>query len=439
MLRELIFSYPYFEKKRLLRRTEFWPLDKLIELQGDMLLSTLRFSAKNIKFYREAVGQKLYQTEDPNALLKLFPLIDKSKIKNKINMFLNGKKWRYLKKTTGGSTGQPFFFYMDRFKTRQEEKAFIFDQWKRVGYKFGDSIFNLRGRIPTRKKFYNHDLIFNIYYASSFNINIKNIRDYINIMNKLRPKFLWGYPSTIYQIAILMEQTKLNLDFTFKAVFCGSEKLFEYQREKINSVFKTKVYSYYGHSEYLALGGECEHSNRYHFYPQYGYTEFLPTGQKNSNGKEIFELVATGFNNRVMPLIRYRTGDYAILSDENYCKCGRNYLMVDEIIGRKQEFIIDFEGSVISATSLIFGQHFEAFEVIDALKIYQKKKGKIEIHFVKNQQYNAKLIDLMKDKVELILGRRIKVDFVAVDNIAKSPIGKAKLVEQELDVNEYLQ
>jgi phenylacetate-coenzyme A ligase PaaK-like adenylate-forming protein len=439
MLRELMLGYPYIEKKRLLRRTEFWPLDKLQELQGDMLLAILRFSAKNIKFYSEAVGQKYYQTEDPYELLKLFPLIEKSEIKNKVNMFLNGKRWRYLKVTTGGSTGQPFSFYFDRFKTRQAEKAFIFDQWKRVGYKFGDSIFNLRGRIPAREKFYEHDRNFNIYYVSSFNINIKNIKNYINNMNKIRPKFLHGYPSTIYQIAVLMEQTKLNLDFKFKAVFCGSEKLFDYQRKKIKSVFKTKIYNWYGHSEYLALGGECEHSNRYHFFPQYGYSEFLPTGQKNNDGKEIFELVATGFNNQVMPLIRYRTGDYAILSDENYCKCGRHYLMVDEIIGRKQEFLIDFEGALISATSLIFGQHYEAFEVIDALKIYQKKKGEIEIHFVKNQQFKDKLLDLMRDKIELILGKRLKVDFVSVDNIPKSPIGKAKLVEQEIDVNEYLQ
>ena len=60
---------------------------------------------------------------------------------------------RRHKATTGGSTGQPFVFYMDRFKTRQIEKAFIFNMWSRVGYKFGDSIFNLRGRAPQKNKF----------------------------------------------------------------------------------------------------------------------------------------------------------------------------------------------------------------------------------------------------------------------------------------------
>lgn len=86
------------------------------------------------------------------------------------------------------------------------------------------------------------------------------------------------------------------------------------------------MFGWYGHSEYQILAGECEYSNKLHVYPQYGYTELIPTGKKHINGKDIFEIVATGFNNYYMPILRYRTQDYATLADNQKCKCGRNYL-----------------------------------------------------------------------------------------------------------------
>lgn len=76
-----------------------------------------------------------------------------------------------------------------------------------------------------------------------------------------------------------------------RAILCGSEKPFHFQREKIEAVFGYRVFSWYGYSEYLVLGGEYEHSQTYHFYPQYGYIELLPTGIGNENGREIFEAV----------------------------------------------------------------------------------------------------------------------------------------------------
>jgi phenylacetate-CoA ligase len=177
----------------------------------------------------------------------------------------------------------------------------------------------------------------------------------------------------------------------------------------------------------------------YHFYPQYGYTELLPTGLKRDDGKEVYEIVATGFNNSVMPLIRYRTGDYAVLPESQKCSCGRNYLLIDEIIGREQEFVIDVNGTVISATSLIFGQHYEAFVGLESIQIHQNKPGEMEVVLVKGDGYQDRFLHLMKEKMGSLLGERMNICFSFTDAVNKSPIGKAKLVNQELDVRQFLQ
>jgi len=377
------------------------------------------------------------EREDPVESINQFPIIDKRTVRNNLDDFICGRKLRRLKATTGGSTGQPFVFYMDRLKTRQIEKAFIFDLWSRVGYKMGDKIFNLRGRTPKKGKFIQHDFLFNIYYASSFDLKSETIELYVKEINKIRPKYLHGYPSTMFQLANLLNLANKRLEFCPVAVFCGSEKLFPFQRALIEKVFQCRVYSWYGHSECLALGGECEFSHDLHFYPQYGYTELIPTQTKNSAGKEIYSIVATGFNNNIMPMIRYQTGDYAVLADNQQCACGRNYLLIEEVLGREQEFIVDSCGDLISATSLIFGQHFDVFSGIDGLFLKQRKPGFFSIYMKKNNFFLPDPLDEMKSKIKSLLGDRFKVDYEFTEKLPISTIGKAKIVQQELDINQY--
>jgi phenylacetate-CoA ligase len=429
---------PAFSQKRsLLKKSEYWDEKMLGNLQKQLLGRSLQAAAE-VPFYRDKLSSILRELADPLALVAKLPLVDKDMLRENLAQFHRPLSYKVLRCTTGGSTGQPFVFYMDRFITRQVEKAFIFDQWSRVGYRLGDTIFNLRGRTPGKGKFVHHDRLFNIYFASSFDLNLSRLQDYLAAMNQIRPKFLHGYPSTMYQLATLMEAAGKKIDFQPTAVFCGSEKLFPYQREKIETVFGCRAYHWYGHSECLALGGACEYSDALHFYPQYGYTELIPSGVFDEQGRQLFEIVATGFNNPVMPLIRYRTGDYAIPAANQSCRCGRNYLLIDEVVGRQQEFIVDAHGSLISATSLVFGQHYPAFGGLESIKIHQKRPGEMDVVLVKGIGFREDLCQQMQARMQELIGERMAMRFLFSDRTEKTAIGKARLVEQELDTREYL-
>ena len=439
MLREFIFGPSFFLKRRLIRQTEFSGAKNLSKIQKHMLEEVLNYAICKIPYYRNLSELKRHIGRmDSEELLKHFPIINKDWIRSRLPKLVTGSKGRRLKGTTGGSTGQPLVFYMDRFFTRQVEKTFMFDQWRRVGYKFGDKIFNIRGRTPGKGKFIHHDKIFNIYFASSFDLIQTNLSKYIDSLNAIQPDFLHGYPSTMYSLAVMMEIEKCRLDHHVKAIFCSSEQLFDFQRDKIESIFGCRVYTWYGHSECLALGGACEYSNVLHFYPQYGYTELVPTGIFDENGREIFEIIATGFNNRVMPMIRYQTGDYAIKSEKQNCKCGREYLLIDKVIGRIQEFVVDSQEQIISATSLLFGQHYPAFEDIKSMQFYQDTPGKLKILVVKHDNCQEGLIQEMKQKMESLLGDRMQMSISYVEELPKSEIGKARTVVQKLPINKYL-
>ncbi len=437
-LRELALGRPYRRTRKLLAQTEFLSADRLAQTRDALLAKTLAL-ARQVPFYRDHLNRPDVRGQAPLAQLMGVPVIDKQTVRKHAHAFRRGAGLRALKATTGGSTGQPLVFYMDRFKTRQMEKAFIFDQWRRVGYRMGDPIFNLRGRTPQNGRFTHHDRLFNIYYASSFGLTPDRVAQYVDAVDRIRPRYLHGYPSTMYQLAVLMQHAGLRFKTAPRAVFCGSEKLFAYQRKLIEDIFACRAYAWYGHSECLALGGACEESNRLHFYPQYGYVETLPTGVRNGQGKQICEIVATGFNNPVMPLLRYRTGDYAVVADRQTCGCGRNYLLIEEVLGREQEFIVDRRGDLVSATSLVFGQHFEVFAGLDGLFLRQQTPGEIEIVMKSNSAFKQSHFEAMQSRISDLLAKRFNVGYRFTDDMPRSPIGKARLVQQALDIKPYLQ
>src|SRR5690606_29509617 len=101
------------------------------------------------------------------------------------------------------------------------------------------------------------------------------------------------------------------------------------KRVEIETVFGVRVFDWYGQAERVAAIGTCEEGN-YHALTDYGLFELLPV----EDG--FFEIVGSGYNNKVMPLHHYRTGDRVKYSGKD-CKCGRIFPVIDQIIGRKDK------------------------------------------------------------------------------------------------------
>ena len=434
--RELILGPNYLSAKRLIHRTSRWPKERLEELQYQKLRNLLVYAVNHISYYKN-VDRAFLEADNCHNLISYFFYSDKNTIAKYFNKMISSVKYRRRVTNTGGSTGQPMVFYQDRFVTRQREKAFIFDMWSRIGYKVGDKIVNLRGRTPKRGKLLEHSWLLNTYFLSSFDLYVEKLDQYIKLINKIQPKFLHGYPSTLFQFAQLLKAENKRLDINLKGVFCGSEKLFPYQREMLESVFQCRPYNWYGHSEYAVLAGECEHTTDLHFFPQYGYTEFHDTGLQHE-GKPLYEIVATGFNNRVMPFIRYRTGDYCTLKQDARCSCGRNYDIAEEVLGRQQEFVVDKNGHLISATALLFGQHFKLFNGLSSFKAVQEEEGKLTLVMVKNELFEEEQFQEFERNVSELLKDRLAFDYEFVNEDDRTETGKSKTVEQHLDMNNYM-
>ena len=428
--------------RALLRSSQWWDEKRFAYYQAEEVRKVLEHAYHNVPYYRELFLRIGFRPQDFKDFsdLKRIPFLTKRMVRKNVDSLVarNVPASELVKTNTGGSSGEPMVFYRERSRTSPREKAFMFCQWERAGFVPGDRIAVLRGPLPHGEKISSFDPFLSVLVLSSFRLNSETVRQYVDILNKYRPKFLYVYPSTGVRLAALMNARNLRLDYPLKAVLCGSEKLFAPHRHLMESVFECRIYSWYGHSEYAVLAGECENSPDYHVFPEYGYTEFFKVDHAaGDEQEEIFEIVATGFNNYAFPFIRYRTGDYAILK-KGYCdSCHRSYPVIKEIMGREQDWVITRDGNLISLTALIFGQHLEAFNKIEKMQLEQRKAGEIIVKVVSSDSFDEGDEIRIKQVIQKCAGQGLKIGFEYPRDIESTHTGKHPFLRQYLNLEDF--
>jgi phenylacetate-CoA ligase len=124
----------------------------------------------------------------------------------------------------------------------------------------------------------------------------------------------------------------------------------------------------------VIFGGECEKNDTYHHFPDYGILEIVDdSGRACTRPGERGELIGTGLNNYCMPLIRYRTGDYATRC-ESECECGRQWdRFTDVEPHRKQDLVHGKRGEKVSLAAL--NMHGPLFERVVRYQYCQDTPG----------------------------------------------------------------
>lgn len=396
--------------------------------QTKALNKMLEYATKNIPFYKDLRHV---------SSIESFPIVDKQVIKNNFNSFVSKKikHYNYTNCCTGGSTGEPFKFLL----SGGYEKDFNKRKWDSYGYKKGDVIFALDGTKIQESLVNNNcfwistktdDIPFGSVAVSSLYLNRDTSQHYLNFLNKSKPSFLRGYPSFIYKLAMFILESNFKNDYRLKGIELTSETVEDYQIHTIQLAFKCPVYLQYGHSEACVFGYTLDENYRYCIEPLYGYIEVLDVNNKHVKKGEIGEVVVTSLSNFAMPLIRYRTGDYAVFGGND-----DRFVYLDKVIGRTQDYIIDRRGKPVLLTALIFGQHNQAMGDIVQWQIEQNYPGIICIKIIKGKGFNDESEAEILRHFEIIGNVDVTIDYV--DYIEPTGRGKSKMLLQHLNVGDY--
>lgn len=422
------------EKYKFLEKSQYWTKSQHEEYQMEQLNKLIKHAYETVPYYKKIFIERGLTPKSIQNFndLKQLPYLSKEIIQNNLNDLVSNKynKNNMVYVTTSGSTGIPMAFYDQKYLATDLENAFMFNQWNRVGFDINkrNRCVILRGNILKNgiSKKVGDQLI-----LSSFHLSEDNMKKYIKMIEDFQPDFIQAYPSSIDILSDFIIDNGIFIKLKqLKAILCGSENIYAFQRKKIEKAFNTRVYSWYGHTEKCCLSGECEKSDYYHIFSEYGYTELI-----NENGKdvteegEVGEIVATGFNNYIVPFIRYKTMDLAVNTNE-MCSCGRNYRLIKNIQGREQEQIVTKNGTKIS--NMIFTQHYNVFEKIKIMQLEQNEIGKVVVKIVKKENFNNDDLNEMINKIKSIVGKQLDIKVKFVTNINRTIAGKYKFLIQNI-------
>ncbi|WP_431237369.1 hypothetical protein ACQ86B_21800 [Mycolicibacterium aichiense] len=329
---------------------------------------------------------------------------------------------------TGGSSGLPLGVWLDRTIPLREAKH-QYAQWGRIGYRRGDWRLVLRGSAPQHEKLFSINTLRREIHTSTFHLTDSRLDEIIHALPARKRLWLHAYPSSALELVRMLRARGDKNPLGFFGVLLGSENSSWEQRDVISEHFGVPTLSWYGLTEKVVLAGECSSSRQYHINDAYGHVELLgATDRPVKSSDEPARIVATGFLNLCAPLVRYDTGDIALLAADP-CTCPLSGIRLANVVGRAQDYLETAEGTHVSVAAL--NLHGDEYKGLVRLQYVQKATGLVRVEVVA-PTWGAENVRVLEEALKLRLpGTRVEV--VLVEKVKVGPNGKAPLVVREVD------
>ena len=382
LLRSYPVIYPYVkEVERMYNMSH----DELQGRNERVFLKIFRKAYTKSSFYHKLYTEAGIKLEDIKCLgdISKLPVVTKDMILHQSDALLTTSKWKLLKNRTSGTTGTPLTVFED-WKSIWKEQAYFYCYRKRCGYIYGQPLVSLRGNLGKKDTMmYVH--ISNTLYLSSYNINEQTVGAYYKGIEKRSPQAIEGYPSSLYNLALLLKDKELYCNIP--VCFTSSENLLDFQRQLIEERFQTKIFDHYGTTERTIRISESIKHDGYFEDPGYSINEYLKD-----------RVVSTSLINSAFPLIRYQSSDVVILKENT--KDER--VSIDRIQGRSGNCIKGKDGSIYNNAALTFILTYS--HNIRYAQFIQKKNGKVLLNIVPEAVFSSQNLDELKQMIDLKIG-----------------------------------
>jgi phenylacetate-CoA ligase len=429
---------------RFLREAALQSESDINRLASEKLARSLRQAFNAAPAYRP-YRNLANELDRPEEVLRQLPLVSKDDIKRDLENFSSaGIDPRLkMKVSTGGSTAVPMTFYLHKGISRAKEYAFMDHFHRRAGLGEHEVVLAMRGlavpdaRSP-RKRLWMYEPIKKQLILSTDHLARAFMPEYVQAMRDWKPKWIQAYPSAIYPLALwLRDNPAPDVSQRIRGIMLYSENVLDQHMGLIREVFSCATLKHYGHSERVLMAASMPDDDRYFFWPQYGHFELIDqAGKPVTRPGAIGEIVGTSFDNEVMPFIRYRTGDVAMLSDQPHPLLP-GFPVVERIEGRLQEFVVCRDRRLISVNSMTEIPRDAGLESIEAIQFEQRVPGHVVLRIAAPLGLAAAASFRFARRIEDKTQGGCSIEVMQVDRIARTPRGKSQMLIQHLDTRHY--
>lgn len=415
-------------------KSQYFTKKELEEIQISKLVHLISYAYTYVPYYRKIMDERGLTPQDicDKRDLSKLPILTKAIVKENYKELISTGKRNFVVSNTGGSTGEPLSFLLDKESLATIGAAQLRGMgW--AGYRYGDKYIALAGSSLgiSNKKESLKDKFFtklnNYIPLAAVHMDNSIIAKYCAQININKPSFIRGYPSAIFLLSHYILEHNLPI-WKPKAIFTTAEILHQKFRNEIEKAFECKIFDGYGCHDGGAHAFECNNHAGLHFADERAVFEIIPDSPDYPNEGEI---LLTDLHNYAMPFIRYAPGDKIKLS-ANKCGCGRELSLIEHVTGRTSDLLRFKNYNVLSmpAITLIF-REFSFLQY----QLHQLSESDLLINLVYTKHSSndevLKLITILQKH----LGQDVRIECKKVDHIPLTKAGKAKICISDLPEN----
>lgn len=384
------------------------------------------------EFLVRACAESAWYKSYAGKPLSEFPLLEKEALLHELTSIATIGERSGVISLTGGTTGASMKVVY-RIEDVQERNALL-DHFRAIyGYQLGEKVAWFSGKDlataedVSKGRCYRDDRKNKIRFFSTFFINRNNFESYWVALNEFKPRFMVGFPSSVFDIASYARERGLTADWKVEVMFPTAETVLPIHRVVIGDVFGCRLVDQYASSEGAPFILECS-EGRLHLHPLTGVFEVLDhRGAPSREG----EMVVTSFTTTGTPLIRYRIGDRVRLAaPSDKCACSWNFPLVDWIDGRSGDFVYSREvgrvnlGNLSNCTKGVGG--------ILKFQIQQDMVDEILVRVVGSQCFDATEERRFEAELRQRLGSKMRIGIQRVSDIPREKSGKFRIVKNNI-------
>lgn len=419
----------------LIDRIERSP-DRVAAVQRERLVGLLRHAWEQVPYYHDVL-ESCGAVRDGRVDLDRFPdipFLTKDVIRaqgDRLRAKALPKGRKAYPNASGGSTGEPVRFWQDNgyWDTTIAVRTYHFST---VGKQLGEREMKIwgnerdlfEGTLGWKATLQNW--AYNRRFEQCWHLPEAQILKILGDIDRWKPHMLWCYRDGIDAVAKYVVEHGLR-PYSPAAVVLGGATVYPYMAEVIERAFRCPAISAYGSREVGAVASQCLERAGHHIASHANVLETIDAAGRPVMGQD-GELVITPVSNYAMPFLRYRIGDRGKLTDGR-CACGRGFPLLESLSGRMVEVLLNGKGEqvdpiyFIQLLAVIFNRGF-----VRKFQVMQDDDLAVTLNVVLETGVTREAaqpnLDVVVDKIRLVMGADFPVDIRFVDDIPLSPSGK---------------
>lgn len=409
-----------------------WSPERSRREQATRVAELLRHAKERVPFYQDRLPESGAITpESAFEVLASLPVVGREQIQSDPVAFRAQGDEEAFPDASGGSTGTPLPFVVDR-KTQCAREASLYWSDSVSGWRYGERVALLwgsdrdvesanRGRRASARWW-----IENRVWLNSFEMGHAQMEEFHRVLSRFRPHLIVAYAGSLALYARFLDASGRRPGYPIRGLVSSAEVLTTEMRKAIEDVFRIPVFDRYGNREFGAIAAECSAHHGLHV----NRSDMVLEIDRPDPTSEAGALLVTYLHNRVMPFLRYDTGDRVRWASDSPCPCGRQSSRLAHVAGRTQDMIRTADGRTIHGA--YFSHLLYDVEGIAQYQFVQESRTEFRLRVRGAQgvadRHRAQWIHTLEEK--LGAGSRVVVE--QVEAIPVLPSGKRTYILSHL-------